>query len=746
MTHEHDGEDGAQSGADSARAREIFKIRGMDCAEEIAVLRSEIGPLVGGEQNLAFDVLKGRMLILETAPRVAMSAIVEAVARTGMKAEPWRDGKLEERPSWFARHGRNAAAAASGLATLLGFAVHAIAVGDPRAAIGSEGLGLAAGPPLAARVAYGLAIGAALALVSPKAWFAVRRLRPDMNLLMTIAVGGALFIGEWLEAATVSFLFAVSLALEAWSVGRARRAVEALMSLEPPLARVQRDGRELDVPPGEVTIGECIVVRPGERIALDGRVVEGTSHVNQAPITGESVPVTKEPGSGVFAGTVNGDGALVVEVTHDAGDTTLARIVRMVSEAQARRGPSEQWVERFAAYYTPAVLGLATLLAVVPPLLGAPFDVWLYRALILLVIGCPCSLVISTPVTIVAAIAAAARHGVLLKGGTYVEVPARLRAIALDKTGTLTEGRPRVVRVDAMSGHDDCELLEIAHALEQRSDHPLATAIVEHAEQLGVHAKPAADFEIIQGKGASGTIDGERYWLGSHRFLEERGQETPEVHAQLEALVGEGRSVVVLGNDTHVCGFFALADAIRLRARESVAALRSAGVAHVVMLTGDNRGTAERVAEETGVDEVRAELLPADKVTAIEALVSEHGQVAMVGDGVNDAPALARATLGIAMGSAGTDVALETADVALMSDDLSKIAWLIGHSRRAVAVIRQNIVFSLGVKALFVGLALAGISSLWMAIAADMGASLLVTFNGLRLLRDRRVAGAGPRD
>ncbi|MBZ0117979.1 MAG: heavy metal translocating P-type ATPase, partial [Sandaracinaceae bacterium] len=478
----------------------------------------------------------------------------------------------------------------------------------------------------------------------------------------------------------------------------------------------------------------------------DGRVVEGTSHVNQAPITGESVPVTKEPGSEVFAGTVNGDGALVVEVTHDAGDTTLARIVRMVSEAQSRRGPSEQWVEKFAAYYTPAVLGLATLLALVPPLFGAPFDVWLYRGLVLLVIGCPCSLVISTPVTIVAAIAAAAGHGVLLKGGTYVEVPARLRAIALDKTGTLTEGRPRVVRVDPMSGHDERELCEIAHALEQRSDHPLATAIVEHAEQLGVRAKPAADFEIIQGKGASGTIEGERYWLGSHRYLEERGQETPEVHAQLEALVGEGRSVVVLGNDTHVCGFFALADAIRPQARASVAALRSAGVAHVVMLTGDNRGTAERVANETGVDEVRAELLPGDKVTAVEALVREYGHVAMVGDGVNDAPALARATLGIAMGRAGTDVALETADVALMSDDLSKIAWLIRHSRRAVMVIRQNIVFSLGVKALFVALALAGTSSLWMAIAADMGASLLVTFNGLRLLRDGQVPGAGRRD
>ncbi|MGH7966006.1 MAG: heavy metal translocating P-type ATPase, partial [Candidatus Binatia bacterium] len=413
-----------------------------------------------------------------------------------------------------------------------------------------------------------------------------------------------------------------------------------------------------------------------------------------------------------------------------------AHIIRLVGEAQSKRAPSEQWVERFARVYTPAVLGVAVATLLVPPLFfGGAWDEWIYRSLVLLVVGCPCALVISTPVSIVAALTAAARNGVLIKGGVYVEVPARLRAIALDKTGTLTKGKPAVVEVVPMGGHDETELLERAAAMETRSDHPLARAIVAFTQERGVPISPAEDFQIIQGKGATARFNGKQYWLGSHRYLEEQGQETEDVHQRLEAMAQAGRTVVVVGDDTHVCGLIAIADAVRPEAQAALQALRDAGVSHLVMLTGDNQGTAEAIARETGVSEVRAELLPADKVAAVESLVAKYGDVAMVGDGVNDAPAMGRATLGIAMGAAGSDAAIETADIALMSDDLLKLPWLIRHSRRSLAVIRQNIGFSLSVKALFMVLTLLGYATLWAAIAADMGASLLVIFNGLRLLR-----------
>jgi Cd2+/Zn2+-exporting ATPase len=562
-------------------------------------------------------------------------------------------------------------------------------------------------------------------------------MRPDMNLLMVVAILGATAIGDWFEASTVAFLFALSLALEAWSVGRARRAVAALMNLAPPVARlVFENGGEEEVPPDRVPLGHHFLVRPGERIPLDGRVVRGASDVNQAPITGESVPVPKTPGQEVFAGTINGDATLTIECTKPAEETTLAHIIRLVGEAQARRAPSELWVDRFARVYTPTVMAIAFAVMVIPPLFfGGTWQEWFYRSLVLLVIACPCALVISTPVSIVAALAASARNGVLIKGGLYVEAPARLAAIAMDKTGTLTEGTPTVVEVVPLSGHDENELLERAAALEARSTHPLARAILAHAHKRGITIRPAEDCQITQGKGATGRFNGQDYWLGSHRHLEERRQETEEVHRRLEALSAAGRTVVVVGNASHVCGFIALADTVRPEAKQTLQSLRDAGVKHIVMLTGDNRGTAEAIAREVGVDEVHADLLPADKVNAVEDLVAKYGRVAMVGDGVNDAPALGRATLGIAMGSAGSDAAIEVADIALMSDDLSKLPWLIRHSRRTLAVIRQNIGFSLAVKVLFVILTFVGYSSLWAAIAADTGASLLVIFNALRLLK-----------
>ena len=551
--------------------------------------------------------------------------------------------------------------------------------------------------PLPEIVAYAFAIAFGVRYVLVKAWYAARRLRPDINLLMVIAITGAIGIGEWFEAATVAFLFALSLTLESWSVGRARRAISALLDLSPPTVRaLSATGEEREIAAAEAPVGTRFIVRPGERIALDGRVVGGTSAVDQAPITGESVPVAKEPGGEVFAGTINGDGALEVESTRVAEDTTLARITRMVEQAHSRRARAEQWVEKFARVYTPAVIALALAIFVVPPVLfDAAWGDWFYRALVLLVIACPCALVISTPVSIVAALAASAREGVLIKGGTYVEQPAALRAMAFDKTGTLSWGQPAVVGVVPFDGYSEQELIERATALEARSTHPLAKAIIEHGERRGIEIAPAEGVQVLQGKGVVGRFRGETFWLGSHRYLVERGQETSEVVDRAAALEQAGHTVVVIGNERHVCGLIAVADTVRPEAAGVIGDLRARGIEHLIMLTGDNRATAEAIARQVGIDEVHAELLPEDKVRAVEELVSKYGTVAMVGDGVNDAPAMARASLGIAMGAAGSDAAIETADIALMTDDLAKLPWLVEHSRRTLAIIRENIAFSL---------------------------------------------------
>lgn len=720
--------------------KQEFRIHGMDCAEEVAILKRELGPVVRDENRLAFDILNGKMIVLASTKEIQPDVVVKAVGRTGMRAEAWREVQPGAAESGFwQRRGRTTLTTLSGLALFTGFGLHSWLSGGFAGALGSEGMGLAEdGVPMPVAAVYLLSIISGAWYVLPKAWYALRRLRPDMNFLMTIAVIGAIAIGEWFEAATVSFLFAVSLALEAWSVGRARRAVEALMAIAPPSVRLIKDGREREVSPADVLVGDKFLVKPGDRIALDGTVVSGVSEVNQAPITGESVPVPKEQGSQVFAGTVNGDGALEVEATRLAGETTLAQIIRMVGEAQSRRAPSEQWVDRFAQIYTPVVLIAAVLIATLAPLVfGAAWGDWLYRGLVLLVIGCPCALVISTPVSIVASLAAAARNGVLVKGGVHIETPSKLKAVALDKTGTLTEGKPAVVAVEPMNGHTESELLERIGAMEAHSDHPLARAIVDYVAARGITAMPATDFQTVQGKGATARFSGKPYWLGSHRYLEDRGQETPEVHDRIVEMSRSGKTVVVVGNDEHVCGFITLADKVRPEAHDSVQRLHQAGIAHVIMLTGDNQPTAEAIAAQTGVDEIRAELLPADKVSAVEELVRRYGSVAMIGDGINDAPAMGRASLGIAMGAAGSDAAIEAGDVALMSDDLSKLPWLISHSHQTMTIIRQNIVLSLGVKGVFVILTLLGHASLWAAIAADMGVSLVVIANALRLLRSR---------
>lgn len=713
-----------------------FRIHGMDCAEEVAILKREIGPKVGGEQFLAFDILNGTMTVLPGGTSSSVSEISQAVGGTGMRAEPVRDGGVQrDSGNWWDRNGRLALTIVSAGLTSAAFLVHLWLANSFSEVFGSEGLGNAHEVPLPARLLYLLAVIAGVYYVIPKAWFALRRARPDMNLLMVIAVCGAMAIGEWFEAATVAFLFSLSLTLESWSIGRARKAIEKLLDLAPSVVRVLEEGQTREMNPEAVPVGATFVVRPGERIPLDGEVSKGISDVNQAPITGESVAATKEPGSAVFAGTVNGAGALEVRSTRASGDTTLAHIIKLVGEAQQKRAPSEMWVDQFARYYTPSVMVVAIAVFLVPPfLLNQPFAPWIYQALVLLVIACPCALVISTPVSVVAALAASARNGVLVKGGVHMEAAGHLKAIAMDKTGTLTEGSPAVIQVVAMNGHTETELLARAAAMEAHSDHPLALAILEYARAHGVEFTPADEFRILPGKGATAQLDGGPFWLGSHRFLEERGQETAEVHQELDLLAKTGRTVVVVGSETHVCGFIAMADQIRLESRQTIVELRAAGIQHIVMLTGDNEGTARAIAEEAGVTEVQSELLPEDKVSAVGNLVDKYASVAMIGDGINDAPAMGRATIGIAMGAAGSDTAIEAADIALMADDLSKLPWLLRHSRRMLSIIRTNIVLSLAVKAVFVALTLSGHASLWTAIAADMGVSLLVIFNALRLL------------
>ncbi len=725
---------------DTADAKLHYRVHGLDCAEEIAVLKQAVGPVVGGEENLSFDLVNARMTVLAQDKHLDRSdAILAAVKKAGFRGESWTEDS--SRTTIWERRGRLITTGSSGALVVAGLAFEYRLLG-----VSANASGLATHePPAGAIACYLLAVVLGAWFVIPRAWLAAKRLRPDMNLLMTVAVVGAIGIGEWFEAAAVVFLFSLSLTLESWSIARARRAVERLMELAPNRARrLLPDGREEEVRPDQINVGDRVLVKPGERIPVDGSVTAGAGAVDQSPVTGESIPVEKSPGDTVFAGTINGDGALDVACDKPASDSTVARIIRMVAEAHSSRAPSEQWVDRFARIYTPAVIALALAVVVLPPItLGDDWGLWFYRALVLLVIACPCALVIATPVSIVAALASAARRGVLVKGGAHIETPARLDVVAFDKTGTLTRGRPIVVDVVPLRDHNEKQLLGRAAALEARSEHPLARAIVARAKETGIAFEPAESFRSIKGRGALGRVQGREFWLGSHRYLEERGQDTDDVHDRIESMSAAGRTVVVVGNEDHVCGLIAIADAIRPDAPAALQELRALGVHRFVMLTGDNMGTARSIASQLGIDDVRAELLPEDKVEAIADLVS-IGAVAMVGDGVNDAPALARSSLSIAMGAAGSDVALETADAALMSDDLMALPWLVRHSQRTLRTIHQNIGFALLVKAAFVVLTVLGHASLWAAIAADTGASLLVIFNALRLLRVRSQVARNP--
>jgi len=753
--HKHDDEggaccvsgDGAMCGdigpiGDVGAKGRSFRVNGLDCAEEVAILNKVLGPQVGGEAHLAFDVINGRMTVLDAGKALSDDEIVKLIGSTGMSASLWDAESAAASQAAHLKRQRFFTAFSGGF-WAAGFTYHIVETGFQGAIGLFAGHGEAA-MPLAESLLFLAAIVFGAWLVAPKAWSSARRLSPDMNLLMIVAVAGAIWLGEYFEAATVAFFFSLSLYLESWSVGRARNAVAALLDLAPPTARVIRDdGTEEDVLAAQVTVGDRFVVRGGDRIPLDGEVVDGIGGVNQAPITGESALVTKEPGDEVYAGTINGDGTLTVRATKPASDTVLSRIIRMVSEAHSRRADVEQWVAKFARVYTPIVMFLAIAIAVLPPLLaGGTWDYWFYNALVLLVIACPCALVISTPVSIVAALASSARNGVLIKGGAYVEAPGRTTALAMDKTGTITEGEPEVASVHPLGGTSERELLEVAAALEARSSHPLARAILARARAAGIAGDAAGDTSTVPGRGIEGNIGGRKVWLGSDRFAAEKGIDGSLPDELRERIEGAGSTLVAVGDGENLLGVLELRDRIRADARGIVARLHAQGVKTIVMLTGDNERTARAVAAEVGIDVVRAELLPDQKVEAIEELVASHDMVAMIGDGVNDAPAMARAHFGIAMGAIGSDAAVETADIALMTDDIGKVPWLIGHSRRTMWIIRQNIGMSLATKAVFVGLTAFGMASMWGAIAADVGVSLLVVMNALRLLNGKADSGA----
>lgn len=580
----------------------------------------------------------------------------------------------------------------------------------------------------------------------PKGLRAARALALDMNFLMTAAIIGAVAIGEYTEASVIAFLFALAELLEGYAVERARASVAGLMEVAPEQASIVRGGAEVSVPTREIVAGDLVLVRPGDRVPADGRVEEGASAIDQSLITGESVPVDKGPGDEVFSGTINRSGFLKVRVTHPAKESALARIVSLVEAAQAERSPTERVVERFARYYTPAVTAAALVTMSVPPLLlGGDFQVWFVRSLTLLVIACPCALVISTPVAVVSGIAAAARSGILIKGGRYLEALGDVKVVALDKTGTLTEGRPRLVKIQAVSGMSETEALSRAAALEVRSEHPIARAIVQTARDRGISPDhdDITDFIAEAGSGTRARLAGVEHRLGKPSWL---GGD-PAAQEAAVALAREGRTVVGLAAEGDIVAWFALADEPRTDATAAVSGLYRAGVRHVAMLTGDSATTASAIARRVGIDDVRAALMPEHKVGAVRTLEAEFGPVAMVGDGVNDAPAMATATVGIAMGAAGSDTAMETADVALMGDDLTRLPQVLLFSRRVRSVIRQNIAASVVVKAVLAfGVPYGMVSLVTAVLLGDLGVSLAVILNALRLGRVLRArpADGGP--
>ena len=749
-----------------------YEVEGMDCANCALTLERSLAQIPGVEQvEVNFSTT-----LLQASGDFDPQKVIERVQALGYQVVEPGSRAAQALPSTQAEpEGR------------LGFLRYLLASRNTQLAAGAAvlllaalGVGLLPGWAPAKTLQMALETAAALLAGLPIARRGVRALwvgrQVTIDLLMSIAAVGALLIGETGEAGTVILLFAIGEALEGYTAERARASLRSLLSLKPEQAHVLRpcldcaehlgqdgytggacpfcEAHETTVPVAQVQIGERVVVRPGERIPVDGLILSGTSSINQAPVTGESLPVVRSPGEAVFAGTLNGEAALEVQVTRLAQDSTISRIVRMVEEAQSRRTPAERFIDRFARWYTPAVVLIALLVALVPPLFfDAPLlDLadgtrgWLYRALALLIVACPCALVISTPVTVVSALTALARRGVLVKGGVFLDVLARVRVFAFDKTGTLTRGTPVVMQtltLDCPPGVERCpacdDMLALAASVERRSEHPLAQAILAESQQrrLG-HLYPAAsEVTALAGKGVHGWVNGRRLTVGSHAHSHAAFDEHEDLHKEIEQAEALGHTVMLVSQDEQVLGFVSVADGLRASSQAALRALKALdGDYRLVMLTGDAPGVAEKIAAEVGViDEVHAGLLPDRKLALVRRLQEQHGLTAMIGDGVNDAPALAAASVGVAMGGAGSAQAMETADVVLMKDDLDHLPDAVHTARRARAVILQNVVFSLGLKAVFLALSLPGLTTLWMAVFADMGASLLVTLNGMRMLR-----------
>ncbi|HHJ1295875.1 heavy metal translocating P-type ATPase [Pseudomonas sp. 17391] len=694
-----------------------FRIEAMDCPTEQTLIQDKLGKLAGIEQ-LEFNLINRVLGVRHTLGGTA--EIERAIDSLGMKAEPLIEGDAATAASASPSKTRWWPLGLSAVAAIAAEVVHFTGLAPEW---------------LVAALALAAILGCGLGTYK-KGWIALKNRNLNINALMSIAVTGAVLIGQWPEAAMVMVLFTVAELIEARSLDRARNAISGLMQLTPDMATVQQaDGQWREVEVREVAIGAQVRVRPGERIGLDGEVTSGQSSVDQAPITGESLPVEKAMGDKLFAGTINQAGALEYRVTAAAGQSTLARIIKAVEEAQGARAPTQRFVDQFSRIYTPVVFALALAVALIPPLFlaGAWFD-WVYRALVLLVVACPCALVISTPVTIVSGLAAAARKGILIKGGVYLEGGRKLDYLALDKTGTLTHGKPVQTDAKVLEPLFEGRAQALAASLGERSDHPVSRAIAQFGKAQGLALSEVGDFAALAGRGVRGVIEGEVYHLGNHRLVEELGLCSPALEAQLDALERQGKTVVLLLDRSGPLALFAVADTVKQSSRQAIAELHELGI-KTVMLTGDNPHTAEAIAAQVGIDRAEGNLLPDDKLKTIEALYSQGHRVGMVGDGINDAPALARAEIGFAMAAAGTDTAIETADVALMDDDLRKIPAFVRLSRQSAAILRQNIILALGIKAIFLAITFAGMATLWMAVFADMGVSLLVVFNGLRLLR-----------
>lgn len=714
-----------QTGASDGARFSSFRIGQMCCPSEQTMIEGKLAQM-SGIQKLEFNMMNRTLGVWHELPDTL--GIEAAVLSLGMQAEPLTaESKAPE---------ANAAQAESQAKSVRKGSWWPLALSGVAAA-GAEVLHFTQSAP-----EWVIAVVAlfAIALCGPttykKGWIALKHLNLNINALMSIAVTGAVLIGQWPEAAMVMVLFTIAEMVEAKSLDRARNAIKGLLDLTPERATVrQSDGSWLEVDVKSVGIGALVRVRPGERIGLDGFVASGTSTVNQAPITGESLPIEKVVDDPVYAGSINESGSFEYRVTAEASNTTLARIIHAVEEAQSSRAPTQRFVDKFAKVYTPGVFFFALAISVLPPLfMGGEWTDWIYRALVLLVVACPCALVISTPVSIVSGLAAAARKGILVKGGVYLEIGAKLSFIALDKTGTITHGKPVQTDYLPLAETSDVTPQLLAASLGTRSDHPVSKAIARHEGLDTSTLKQVESFEAIPGRGVKGVIEGQLYYLGNHRLIEELGLGTPQLEASLAQLERQGKTVVALTSSTQVFALFAVADTVKDSSQLAIKELHELGI-KTMMLTGDNAHTAEAIAQRVGIDEPRGNLLPADKLAAIAELQRRNHVVGMVGDGINDAPALAKSQIGFSMAAAGTGTAIETADVALMDDDLRKIPAFVRLSRQTALILKQNIAFALGIKAVFLVFTLMGLATMWMAVFADVGVSLLVVLNGLRLLK-----------